>query len=399
MIELCNKDVCTGCFACYSTCPKQAITMQTDEEGFLQPHIDIKRCIECGNCMATCPIIKPMAINSKRPLALYAICNKINSERQISASGGFFSVIAKYFMQKLHGYVCGVVFDEQFNVVHYISNNTADISKFSGSKYVQSNIRNCFIEIKKLLKQNLQVVFSGTPCQVAGLLRYLKRSYDNLTTVEVVCHGVPSPLFWKEYLKNEEFMHGKQIVNVNFKNKKFGYASSSMQIRYNDGTTTNRGHEIDYMLRAFTKNMINRNSCFNCHFKGMEHHYADFIVLDGWHIGKWNKNMNDDKGVTLVYLRTSKSEKIFNELKDDMKVQPVEIDDIYAQKDAIMLYNSAQRHSNRDLILRCLHEEGFDVMIKKYMPMTWKIRLKSKLKVLLYYTGILKVININKRLI
>ena len=116
-------------------------------------------------------------------------------------------------------------------------------------------------------------------------------------------------------------------------------------------------------------------------------------------MGFRNKNMNDDKGVTLVYLRTSKSEKIFNELKDDMKVQPVEIDDIYAQKDAIMLYNSAQRHPNRDLILRCLHEEGFDVMIKKYMSMTWKIRLKSKLKVLLYYTGILKVININKRLI
>lgn len=398
MIRLCDSNTCTGCSACYASCMHGALSMVRDDEGFLQPKIDVDKCVECGMCVRSCPILTPLNSSNVKIEKIYAIENKDGIERRNAASGGFYSIIAKYFINEYHGIACGAVFDNNFHVIHEAIDDASQISRFASSKYVQSEMNDTFKEIKKILKSGRQVVFSGVPCQVAGLLNFLKRKYDNLITVELVCHGVPSPGFWKKYLDYQCQHYGSNITTVNFKDKRLGYGSPSMKLTFSNGRIHYGDSNTDIMLKGFFGGFISRNSCFNCKFRG-QNHFADITILDGWHISKWNMKMNDDKGTTLVMLHNNKAINIFEKIKEKLLYQEVDIDDPFARKDAVMYYELTPKSKSRDAFLKEVSSLGFKNTVDKYMHITLQARLKYLLKSILHTIGIFKIINKYKRLL
>ena len=197
MIDIKEKKDCCGCHACASVCAHRAITMQVDEEGFLYPVIDKDTCVECGLCEQVCPFVNQAS--TVQPLKVYAARSNDEELRRKSSSGGVFTLLAEAVIRE-GGVVFGAKFDKGWNVVHAWTDALDGLADFRGSKYVQSIIGSTYEEAKHFLRQGRKVLFSGTPCQIAGLKRYLCKDYDNLLTVDVVCHGVPSPLVWKKYL-------------------------------------------------------------------------------------------------------------------------------------------------------------------------------------------------------
>ena len=193
------KKDCTGCGACCNICPKNAITMQVDEEGFKYPKIDKEKCINCNLCEKNCPILNKVNLGTKEPLEVLASYTKNENERSSSSSGGMFYELANVIISK-KGIVIGAGYDEQFNVVHKIINNKEDLKELQGSKYVQSDTKNTYKETKEILEKGTEVVYVGTTCQIAGLKSFLQKDYNNLYTCDLVCHGVPSPKVWQKYL-------------------------------------------------------------------------------------------------------------------------------------------------------------------------------------------------------
>ena len=196
-IKLAEKHICTGCAACYSVCPVQCISMKEDAEGFLFPIIDEEKCTKCSLCEKTCLSI--MQGKERKPLNVYAAKNPNEEIRKESSSGGIFTLLAEHVINK-GGVVFGARFNEDWEVIHDYTETVKGLAAFRGSKYVQSRIGDMYKTAKDFLEKDRNVLFSGTPCQIAGLKAFLRKDYDNLLTVDLVCHGVPSPLVWKRYL-------------------------------------------------------------------------------------------------------------------------------------------------------------------------------------------------------
>ncbi len=292
--------------------------MVQDRKGFLYPKVNIGNCIECGLCEKTCPVIHEGY--ERKPEHVYAIKTKDEKIRLSSSSGGVFSFLAEQVLKE-GGVVFGAAFDEQWNVRHVCITNADDLEKLRGSKYVQSNIGNTFSETKKFLQEGIPVLFSGTPCQIAGLKLFLKKEYGNLTTVDFVCHGVPNPRIWQEYLKEEaaHFLNSlgyktypssldpmSLIKSISFRDKPNGWKqfhfSIELSITSEDGKensilSSRDVWEHPYML-LFLKDYILRPSCHHCHFrcgKGM----ADYTMADYWGIERFYPDFFDDHGVSL----------------------------------------------------------------------------------------------------
>ena len=198
---------CTGCGACYSACPQQAISMVSDGEGFLVPKTNPQKCSECGKCDVACPLNHKNP--EKKPIAVYAAKHSNEETRLFSSSGGMFSAFAEKIIAE-NGVVFGAKFNENMEVVHSFTETIEGLADFRGSKYVQSNIGNSYIDAKRFLDSGRLVLFTGTPCQIAGLKSFLQKDYENLLTVDLICHGVPSPLIWKQYLESvlEKYRRG-----------------------------------------------------------------------------------------------------------------------------------------------------------------------------------------------
>ena len=197
MISIKDKKKCCGCSACVQRCPKQCINFREDNEGFRYPYIDTDKCINCGLCEKVCPIINQY--NEKVPTKVYAAINTNEKIRMQSSSGGIFTYIATKVIEE-KGVVFGARFDKNWEVKHDFTENIEGLSAFRGSKYMQSRIEDNYLKVEKFLKDGRKVLFSGTPCQIAGLKRYLKKNYENLLTIDIICHGVPSPKIWRLYL-------------------------------------------------------------------------------------------------------------------------------------------------------------------------------------------------------
>lgn len=319
MIEILKKEDCCGCNACVQRCPKQCITMQEDAEGFLYPRVDTDMCIECGICEKVCPVIN---LGEQRiPLHVYAAKNKNEEIRLQSSSGGIFTLLAEKVIQK-GGIVFGARFDENWEVKHDYTETIAGLAAFRGSKYVQSRIENTYQEAEVFLKQGREVLFSGTPCQIAGLKKYLRKEYENLLTVDFICHGVPSPKVWRMYLnetcnklikKDGKSSCTECIEEINFRNKNIGWKIFSFFYKLDSDYLKNEEKNGEYsepfhhnhFMKAFLSDLILRPSCYKCPSKSGKSG-SDITIADYWGIQHVLPEFDDDKGVGLVFINTEK---------------------------------------------------------------------------------------------
>ena len=301
MIDVVDKSKCCGCAACAQRCPKQCITMLQDKEGFLYPTVDAVKCIDCGLCEKVCPVIN--ARKERLPQKVYAAKNHDEEIRRQSSSGGIFTILAETTINA-GGVVFGVMFNENWEVLHSYTETVEGLAAFRGSKYVQSVIGNSYKQAEAFLKQGREVLFSGTPCQIAGLKRYLRKEYDNLLTVECVCHGVPSPLVWHEYLNDIKTKNDTdKILDVKFRVKSSGWKKYSVSLKYSNKQGTCQDDSILYYknhyMQAFLSDFILRPSCYSCPAKAGRSG-TDIALADFWGIEKLMLQFDDDKGCSLV---------------------------------------------------------------------------------------------------
>ena len=390
-IELNYKEDCCGCTACKNICPQKAIEMVEDEEGFLYPKINKEKCINCGLCKKTCPIInrRKEKINPERKA--YLVNNKNDEVRKSSTSGGFFTPIAEYIINK-GGIVFGATFDENMNVCHTEATVKNEIYKFRGSKYVQSNLKDAFRKAKQFLDDDKYVLFSGTPCQIEGLKSYLNKNYEKLITVDVVCRAVPSPLVYRKYLKYQKEKLGiNDIDRIIFRDKsKYGYKYSVLTIEGND-KIYQRGVESDPYLRAFFKNISDRPSCFNCKFKKINR-ISDITIWDCFVTERFSKKLDDDKGTTRILLHSEKARKIFENIKNNYEFEEVNPDIVV--KDVKEMYVSTKKNEKREKFFKDLQKLDEKELFEKYFPDSIKVKLERVTRVLLTKTGLYK--NIKK---
>lgn len=307
MIQITDKQNCCGCEACVQRCPKQCITMQSDHEGFLYPKVNEEICIHCGLCEKVCPIIN--TATEKEPFKILGA--KANDDEIVkkSSSGGFFSLIAEKVLSQ-NGVIFGAKFDKNWNVVHDYTDNINELDVFRRSKYVQSRIGNTYQKAEDFLKAGRLVLFTGTPCQIKGLKLFLRKDYENLLTVDFVCHGVPSPAVWNMYLDayiKKAGIQRSNIKQINFRDKKYGWNNFSLTIATNEISTTETLSKNLYM-RLFLSNIILRPSCYSCAAKGGKSK-SDITIADFWGIEKIFPECNDDTGYSLILVNTSKGEK------------------------------------------------------------------------------------------
>lgn len=371
MLNMKDKTKCSGCGACYSVCPRKCISMKEDDEGFLYPDIDNTVCVDCGLCEKVCPMKKN---NEKNKGVLYS-CILQHSDDDIlkqSTSGAAFTPIAEYILDN-----GGVVFGVQMQmsnclVKHIKIEKKEKIAKFRGSKYVQSNVGDTFIEAKEELDNGRLVCFSGTPCQIQGLQNYLKKDYNNLVKVDVVCRGVPSPGIWKSY---SDYLGTKgEIENISFRNKTLGYQYSTMEIRYKDGKIERNGIESDQWLRMFFSGMTLRPSCSNCNFRTIER-CSDFTIWDCFNVSDITKEIDETKGATKMLIHTKKGLDIFNDIKKNFYVVEVSVEKITKEINATVYENKKKNEFIEDY-----NKLSMEELLDKWFPMSMKVKMKMYLR-------------------
>ena len=300
---LLDKTACTGCGACVSICPKGAISMRPDEEGFLYPSVEQKLCIGCDLCEKRCPAGK--AHPEIRPLLLGAK-NKDDDVREASSSGGVFSALAMDMFKK-GGVVFGAAFDPNMHVEHIGAFDPSELAPMRGSKYVQSEAADAIGNAAALLAKDIPVLFSGTPCQVAGLLAKVPSKHrEKLLTVDFVCHGVPSPGVFASYIKKLEETHGKRIVKYTFRDKRNGWKDFYAVATFEDGSEHMGSQREEPYLYGFLQNLYLRPSCTRCDNLRGAHHVSDITIADLWGVQEICPELDDDRGLSLVMVNTQK---------------------------------------------------------------------------------------------
>lgn len=311
------EEKCCGCGLCMAVCPNKAIEMKADTKGFYYPHIDKKKCINCGICKKTCLKIGKAYTERKHT---YAIKNKSLAERKSSSSGGFFIELAKYVINN-DGIVYGVAFDKLFKVKHILAEDKATLENIKGSKYVQSSAFERFSEIKENLDKGKIVLFSGTPCQISGLGKYLKNEYNNLLTCENICHGVGSPKIFEEYIKDKKYDVLAEKISFRYKNTN---GDHNLSIDLKNGKKIIKLPYNDEYYKMFTDDLCIRPSCFECQFANLERR-ADFTIGDFWGVENVIPNFKDNNGVSIVILNSEKSKVIFERIKNNFILKEVEL--------------------------------------------------------------------------
>ncbi|KRN50432.1 hypothetical protein IV49_GL002080 [Kandleria vitulina DSM 20405] len=377
-VEKIEKNYCSGCGLCSNICPKGAIIMKDDEEGFLYPTIDKSKCINCGMCYYKCPINKEEQSNNKN--ISYACYSKDDYLRNNSSSGGIFGVIAKNVLKE-HGVVFGAAFDEKMSIKHIYIESESELIKILGSKYVQSSIGNSYKDVKHFLSLNKKVLFSGTPCQVRGLKYFLGKEYDNLITIDIICHGVPSPKIWSKYLDFRENKDKEKPSIISFRNKDNGWNKFNIIFKYKSHNYI-MDHNKDIYMQSFLLNSCLRNSCYNCKSKG-DKRKSDITLGDFWGIDKIDPKMNDGKGVSLLIINTDKGQEYFDRISND--IIKIHVSYEHAIKDNVALISSVKKPISRKHFIKEADNYDFDDLFEKYgyiLPLYKKIilRLLNKLK-------------------
>lgn len=388
MIKIVDKAKCCGCTSCSNVCPKQAIAMKPDEEGFLYPQVNSKLCIDCGLCDEVCPI--KSGYEKFKSLEAFAARYKDETILRNSTSGGVYTALANIIINE-GGIVYGAVYDKEFRVVHKrVSFPERDVSVFRGSKYVQSDLLKTFTEVKKDLKEGRKVLFSGTSCQIAGLNNFLKKQYVGLVTVEVICHGTPSPKLWKTYLDYQESKYKSKIAKVTFRNKTYGYHSGTMEIVFKNGKKYYGSNRVDYMLKSFFGEIASRPSCYECVCKGLERP-ADLSIYDCWHAAQLLHIKDDDKGYTNILVNTEEGRRLLKNSVGYLSLQAVDINQAI-KLDGIMIEEYPYKHPYREIFYSELDKLGIKNTVSKLIGVTKKDYFIESSKGILYKMGLFKLI-------
>lgn len=366
-----NKHNCCGCTACYNACPVNAITMTADEEEFLYPKVNKEKCIGCNKCINVCNYkfhqynngyINTAKNDSTVYPIVYAAKHKDFDIRINSRSGGVFTALSDNILIK-KGVVYGCVLTDDFKAIHSKATSPQDRDKMRGSKYIQSSLNNIFKDVYIELEKNIPVLFSGTSCQIDGLKSFLSKEYDNLLCVDIVCHGVPSPKIWNEYLKWQEQRNNAKCTGIDFRNKiDHGWKAhiETLTMNKNDNSVIKIDSEIFKSL--FYSHNVLRPSCYHCPYKSTIHP-GDITIADYWGIDKAAPGFNDDKGVSLILINNEKGKKIFESVLDNLDYQNCKIEDSMQPP----LIKPFPKPIERDMFWKDFENKGFDFIVKKYV--------------------------------
>lgn len=324
-IKIENKSSCCGCRACLNICPKNAIIMKLDKIGNYYPYINEDKCVNCGLCKKTCLFNSYKNIREERKC--YAAYSKSNDLLNKSSSGGIFSSIAYNFI-KQGGYVCGCASyyeDSQIKITHIIIDNEKDLKKLQGSKYVQSNTVEIFPEIKKLLLNNKKVLFSGSPCQIVGLKSYLNKDYDNLYTIDIICHGAPSQKIFYDYISYIEKNKNVKIYDFKFRDKLNGWnLSGDLYGKYKNNNKSIKyifsNNESSYYY-LFQKGYLYRESCYSCPYAN-SNRPGDITIGDYWGIEIEHPELAEktQKGISCLIINRLKGENLIENFGNNIEM-------------------------------------------------------------------------------
>ncbi len=390
MITITDKQLCCGCSACANACPKSCIEMQQDSEGFLYPHINESQCIQCNLCERVCPIRQSRQSDENPAQRGYVFRHPSKDTKALSSSGGFFPALAEEIIRS-GGIVYGAAFDSEWNVAHTDAVNTNELKRLQGSKYVESRIGDTFRTIKQQLTEGKTVLFSGTPCQTAGLLSYLQKSYNNLYTMDIVCHAVPSPLIFQQYMSVQKTKYNDQIASVNFRDKRsYGYKYSTMSLSDKKNQMLySRGIDTDEFTRAFFSDICDRPSCYACHFKG-RYHVSDFTVWDCFDIYRFDPTWDDDLGTSSVLANTDKAAALLEKIGQESTLKEVDADAL--TKDTHYMFHSVRMHPKRKQFFTDAQQLPAEELFRNYFSRSLKNRAEHLVRVAMAKTGIYKYV-------
>lgn len=355
-----RPEKCSGCSACRQICPKQCITLKEDLEGFMYPNVDTNVCINCGLCKKVCPVLNNDQGNE--PTKVLALKNKNENIRATSSSGGTFFELARKFLEE-GGIVYGCALDENMVARHIKVTSESDLHRLKSSKYVQSDMGDTMREIRTLLSEEKKVMFSGTPCQTAGLVNYIGKKCENLFLVDILCHGVPSPKLFREYLELLEKQYAGKAISVNFRSKQRGWKRLYMEVCFNNGKRHYVYSGYDRYESLFLNNMSLRPSCYECKFTTTKR-YGDITLGDFWGIGKRYPEWDDDKGISVVMLNTKKGQEYYQKISSLFVSREEKLE--LAKAGQRTLYAPTAKNPNRDAFYEILAKDGCQKALENY---------------------------------
>lgn len=384
-----SKAACCGCGACAQICPVRCIDMEADEEGFLYPQINGETCVGCAACEQVCPILNPLT-ETDQSLAYsepntYGGWHRDEAVRKDSSSGGAFTLFADYVLEH-GGIVFGAALDEDLVVRHIAVERLEELAKLRGSKYVQSVIGTTYAQVRESLELGRMVLFIGTPCQAAGLSCYLGgKHYDCLYIMDFICHGVPSPGVFRDYMRYLEGRYKERIVGFQFRMRDGTWSPTGLQLGQGTCACTESGKAIrhfpgfmDPYMTGFSNNLFLRPSCHECAFKTLSKAYSNITIGDYWGVHKLDRELYDSRGTSLILTNSPKGEALFEAVKKDFFYKPVDVRSAIQRNPSLL--KSSIRTDRRDTFFGDYQNKDFAALMRRYMnPLAWFVHKGTNL--------------------
>lgn len=363
MIKIINQKDCCGCTACASICPHRAIQMCANDKGFLYPNVDNESCVQCGLCLKTCPILdrQTQPVKETTVRESFALRHKDKDTLFHSSSGGAFFSIAEYVIAN-GGIVFGAIYDDDLAVKHAYATTLEECKRFQGSKYSQSDLTGTYVKVKEFLDAKRMVLFSGTPCQNHGLIKFLRKSYENLVTIDIICHSVPSPLVYNKYIQLIERKYKDKVTNISMRDKTLGWGGiNSYRYYFKSGNEVFNPKGIKCWQLIFESGLITRESCFDCQYTNLNR-VTDFTIGDFWDTQSLRPEIYSKEGTSIILVNSEKGEALFEKIKYNVNLWQVSKQEYIQPR----LESATKKPNNYDFFWSLYKKDGFAKTYKKF---------------------------------